>query len=47
MERDDRITEVEILKDKVDKAQLAATRVQDEKDSVAREFERALEKADK
>lgn len=47
MERDDRSTEVDILKDKLEKAQAQVSRAQDEKDVANREFERALEKFDK
>ena len=47
MERDDRTTEVEILKEKLEKAQFQATKANDEKDSANREFERAMEKFDK
>lgn len=47
MERDDRTTEVDILKDKLEKTQAQVTRAHEEKDSANREFERALEKFDK
>lgn len=47
MERDDRTTEVDILKDKLEKTQAQVTRAHDEKDAANREFERALEKFDK
>lgn len=47
MERDDRATEVDILKEKLEKAQAQVTRAQDEKETANREFERALEKCDK
>lgn len=47
MERDDRITEVEVLKDKLDKLQIQCTKSQDERDMANREVERTLEKLDK
>ena len=47
MERDDRATEVEILKDKLDKLQIQCSKSQDERDMANREFERTLEKFDK
>lgn len=47
MERDDRATEVEILKDKLDKAQHQVIKANDEKEVANREFERTLEKFDK
>lgn len=47
MERDDRATEVDILKEKLEKAQAQVTWAQDEKETANREFERALEKCDK
>jgi len=47
MERDDALTEIEILKDKVDKAQLAMLKATEDKDVANKEFERILEKFDR
>ena len=47
MERDDRATEVEILKDKLEKLNIQFTKAQEERDMTNREVERALEKLDK
>lgn len=47
MERDDALTEIEILKDKVEKAQLTTQKAIDDKDATNKEFERILEKFDR
>jgi hypothetical protein len=47
MERDDALTEIEILKDKADKAQLAMQKATEDKDAANKEFERILEKFDR
>lgn len=47
MERDDALTEIEILKDKVDKAQLTTQKAIEDKDAANKEFERILEKLDR
>ena len=47
MERDDALTEIEILKDKVEKAQLAMQKATEDKDVANKEFERILEKFDR
>ena len=47
MEKDDRETEIDILKDKLEKAQHQITKSYDEKEVANRDFERALEKFDK
>jgi hypothetical protein len=47
MERDDALTEIEILKDKVDKAQLTTQKAIEDKDIANKEFERILEKFDR
>jgi hypothetical protein len=47
MERDDALTEIEILKDKVGKAQLAMQKATEDKDVANKEFERILEKFDR
>jgi hypothetical protein len=47
MERDDALTEIEILKDKVEKAQLATQKATEDKDAANKEFERILEKFDR
>jgi hypothetical protein len=47
MERDDALTEIEILKDKVDKAQLTTQKAMEDKDTANKEFERILEKFDR
>lgn len=47
MERDDSLTEIEILKDKIEKAQLAMQKATEDKDVANKEFERILEKFDR
>jgi hypothetical protein len=47
MERDDALTEIDILKDKLDKAQLAMQKATEDKDAANKEFERILEKFDR
>ena len=47
MERDDALTEIEILKDKVDKAKLTTQKAIEDKDAANKEFERILEKLDR
>ena len=47
MERDDALTEIEILKDKVDKAQLTTQKAIEDKETANKEFERLLEKFDR
>lgn len=41
------MTEIEILKDKVDKAQLTTQKAIEDKDAANKEFERILEKFDR
>jgi hypothetical protein len=47
MERDDSAAEVEVLREKLDKAQIAAQKAIEEKDLANKEFERMLEKYDR
>jgi hypothetical protein len=47
MERDDALTEIEILKDKFEKAQLATQKAIEDKDTANKELERILEKFDR
>ena len=47
MERDDRVTEVEVFKDKLEKCGHQLMKANDEKEVANREFERTLEKFDK
>lgn len=47
MERDDAITEIDILKEKLDKALYASQKLIDEKDNSNKEFEKMLEKYDR
>lgn len=47
MERDDMLTEVEILKEKLEKNQLVLQKTLDDKDTANKEFERMLEKYDR
>lgn len=47
MERDDAITEVEILKEKLDKALYSTQKSMEEKESAHKEYEKMLEKYDR
>lgn len=47
MERDDSVTEIEILKDKLEKAQVTVQKAQEDKETANKEFERILEKYDR
>ena len=47
MERDDRITEVEVMKDKLEKLQQQLNKCHEERDVANRELERSLDKFDK
>lgn len=47
MERDDAITEMEILKEKLDKALYSSQKVADEKENAHKEYEKMLEKYDR
>lgn len=47
MERDDALTEIEILKEKVDKAQVLSQKALEDRDNSNKEFERMLEKYDR
>lgn len=47
MERDDIITEVDILKEKLDKSQTMLSKALEDKDTSNKEFERMLEKYDR
>jgi golgin subfamily B member 1 len=47
MERDDSYTEIEILKEKLDKSLYASQKLIDEKDNSNKEFEKMLEKYDR
>lgn len=47
MDRDDRVSEIEVLKEKMDKLQYQMSKANDEKEVANREFERTLEKYDK
>jgi golgin subfamily B member 1 len=47
MERDDAYTEIEILKEKLDKSLYASQKLIDEKDNSNKEFEKMLEKYDR
>lgn len=47
MERDDALSEIEVLKEKLDKALYASQKLIDEKDSSNKEFEKMLEKYDR
>lgn len=47
MERDDALSEIEVLKEKLDKALYASQKLIDEKESSNKEFEKMLEKYDR
>lgn len=47
LERDDAMTEIEILKDKLDKALYTSQKSLEEKDSTHKEYEKMLEKYDR
>lgn len=47
LERDDAITEIEILKEKLDKAQYALTKAIEERENTSKEFEKHLGKFDR
>jgi golgin subfamily B member 1 len=47
IERDDAYTEIEILKEKLDKSLYASQKLIDEKDNSNKEFEKMLEKYDR
>lgn len=47
MERDDALTEVEILKEKLDKALYSTQKSLEEKESAHKEYEKMLEKYDR
>lgn len=47
MERDDALTEIEILKEKVEKAQYSMNKAQEERENANKEFEKMLEKYDR
>lgn len=47
MERDDALTEVEILKEKLDKALYSTQKSVEEKESAHKEYEKMLEKYDR
>lgn len=47
LERDDALTEIEILKDKLEKAQYGASKAYEERDNASKEFEKMREKYDR
>lgn len=47
LERDDAITEIQILKDKLDKAQYSMSKAHEERENASKEFEKMLEKYDR
>lgn len=47
MERDDVVTEVDILKEKLDKSQMMLSKTLEDKETANKEFERMLEKYDR
>lgn len=47
LERDDALTEVDILKDKMEKAQYTLSKAQEEKENASKEFDKILEKYDR
>lgn len=47
LEKDDALTEVDILKDKLDKAIYTSQKAADERENVHKEFEKLLEKYDR
>lgn len=47
MERDDALTEIQILKEKLEKAQYSLNKVHEERENTAKEFEKMLEKYDR
>lgn len=47
MERDDAMTEIEILKEKLDKTQYALSKVMEERENTSKEFEKLMAKCDR
>lgn len=47
LERDDAYTEIEILKDKLEKAQYAYSKILEDKEIASKEFDKMLEKYDR
>lgn len=47
LERDDALTEIQILKEKLEKAQYSLNKAHEERENTAKEFEKMLEKYDR
>lgn len=47
LERDDALTEIQILKEKLEKAQYSLNKVHEERENTTKEFEKMLEKYDR
>lgn len=47
LERDDALTEIQILKEKLEKAQYTMNKAHEERENTAKEFEKMLEKYDR
>lgn len=47
LERDDALTEIEILKEKLEKAQYSMNKAHEERENANKEFEKMLEKYDR
>lgn len=47
LERDDALTEIQILKEKMEKAQYAMNKAHEERENTTKEFEKMLEKYDR
>jgi len=47
LERDDAVTEIQILKEKLEKAQYSMNKAYEERENTTKEFEKMLEKYDR
>ena len=47
LERDDALTEIQILKEKLEKAQYSMNKAHEERENTTKEFEKMLEKYDR